>query len=155
MKQPKPNKNNLLFSMEYNDREVQDLFGQLIQRTSDPRPALEDIGEFGLWVQDNHFKTKVDSEGKQWKPLSIVTIMRKRAMGRIIEPLQSTGLMRSRFNYQITSRNEVIVGNSDAKTRKHQLGIDVTKREFIYFTEDDIKEVVNILNDYVMESQDV
>lgn len=136
--------------MEYNDDKVQELFGQLIQRTSDPRPALEDIGEFGLWVQDNHFKTKVDSEGKAWKPLSIVTIMRKRAMARIIEPLQSTGLMRSRFNYRING-NEVIIGNSDAKAKKHQLGIDVTKREFIYFTEDDIKEVVNILRDSLME----
>ena len=150
MKEPKYNKNNTLFSVEYSDTKVQELFGQLIQRAKDTRPALEDIGEFGLYVQDTHFKTQVDSEGKAWKPLSIVTIMRKRAMGRIMGPLQSTGLMRRRFNYRIINRNEVVIGNSDEKARKHQLGIDVAKREFIYFTQDDIREVVNILNDYVI-----
>ena len=137
-----------LFSMDYSDKAVQSLLGEVLRRTGDLRPAFEDIGEFGLFVQDTHFKTKVDSQGQPWKPLSLYTIRYKLAMGRIIEPLQSTGLMRSRFNYRIT-KNSVIVGNSDAKARKHQLGIDTPKREFIYFTPKDIEEVVNILNDHV------
>lgn len=142
------NSNRNLFSMDYSDKNVQKLLGDVLNRTGNLRPALEDIGEFGLFVQDNHFKTQVDSEGKDWKPLSLYTIRMKRAMGRILQPLQSTGVMRRRFNYR-TNRNELIIGNSDAKARKHQLGIDVPKREFVYFTNKDIEEVVNILNDHI------
>lgn len=138
-----------LINLTYSDKEIQSLLGTILKRTGNLKPAFEDIGEYGLYVQDTHFKTKVDSQGKSWRPLSLYTIRYKRAMGRIIEPLQSTGLMRSRFSYLVT-KNSVIIGNSDVKARKHQLGIGVPKREFIYFTREDIKEVVNILNDHVI-----
>jgi phage virion morphogenesis protein len=101
-----------------------------------------------LYSTDQHFVTETDPHGKRWQPLSPVTLQEKRAKGLILKILQSTGLMRSRVNYQV-SGNQCIVGVNDEKAKKHQLGIGVPKREFIGVNADDRQEIISILDDYI------
>ncbi|PHJ75126.1 hypothetical protein VF10_00210 [Nostoc linckia z13] len=119
-----------------------------MEQTGNLRPALQEIGEYMLYSTDQHFVTETDPQGIPWKPLTPFTLREKRAKGRILKILQSTGLMRSRINYQV-SDNQCVVGVNDEKAKKHQLGIGVDKREFLGVSTDDKQEIVSILDDYI------
>jgi phage virion morphogenesis protein len=139
---------DLIFSITYSDKQVSDRFSRLLAKTSNLRPALQDIGEYMLYSTDQHFVTETDPQGVPWKPLAPFTLREKQAKGRILKILQSTGLMRSRVNYQV-SDNQCIVGVNDEKAKKHQLGIGVDKREFLGVGTDDKEEITAILDDYI------
>ncbi|PHJ65047.1 hypothetical protein VF04_04505 [Nostoc linckia z7] len=137
-----------IFSIKYSDKQVSDRFSRLMEQTGNLRPALQEIGEYMLYSTDQHFVTETDPQGIPWKPLTPFTLREKRAKGRILKILQSTGLMRSRINYQV-SDNQCVVGVNDEKAKKHQLGIGVDKREFLGVSTDDKQEIVSILDDYI------
>lgn len=137
-----------VFSIKYSDKQVSDRFSRLYAQTSNLKPALQEIGEYMLYSTDQHFVTETDPQGVPWKPLTPFTLHEKRTKGRILKILQSTGLMRSRVNYQVTER-ECIVGVNDEKAKKHQLGIGVPKREFLGVSNNDKEQIIDILDTYI------
>ncbi|MBN3946463.1 MAG: phage virion morphogenesis protein [Nostoc sp. NMS7] len=142
-----------IFSIKYSDQQISDRLSRILTQTGNLTPALQEIGEYMLYAIDQRFVTETDPQGKPWKPLTAFTLREKQAKGRILKILQSTGLMRSRINYQVTG-NQCIVGVNDEKARKHQLGIGVPKREFIGVSAVDREQIINILDDYIRSASD-
>lgn len=99
---------------------------------------------------DKRFEQERGVDGLPWKPNTPYTIAQKRAQGRILKVLQNTGIMRSRTTYKAT-KDRLVVGNSDEKSRKHNLGIGVPKREFLGFSEQDIEEAIIIIDEFLAE----
>ncbi|MCC5618175.1 phage virion morphogenesis protein [Nostoc sp. CHAB 5836] len=139
-----------VFSIQYNDKQVSDRLSQILAQTGNLKPALQEIGEYMLYATDQRFVTETDPQGIPWKPLTPFTLRQKRAKGRILKILQCTGLMRSRVNYQVIG-NQCIVGVNDEKAKKHQLGIGVTKREFMGVSTDNTVEIIDILDEHVKQ----
>ena len=139
-----------IFSIQYNDKQVSDRLSRILAQTGNLKPALREIGEYVLFATDQRFVTETDPQGNKWKPLTPFTLREKRAKGRILKILQSTGLLRSRVNYQVVG-NQCIVGVNDEKAKKHQLGIGVTKREFMGVSTEDTAEIISILDEYIKE----
>ena len=139
-----------IFSIKYNDKQVSDRLSRILAQTGNLTPALQEIGEYMLYATDQRFVTETDPQGIPWKPLTPFTLREKRAKGRILKILQSTGLMRSRVNYQVVG-NQCIVGVNDEKAKKHQLGIGVTKREFLGVSTDNKAEIISILDEYTQK----
>lgn len=140
------------FSVRVGDRQLIDALTNLQNRVADTTPALEEAGEYWLFVTEERFRNEKDFRGKPLTPLAPVTIEQKQRMGRILKILQSTGLMRSRTFYEVKN-NKLYLRNSDAKAFKHQQGIGVPKREiFGLNSTEDIPAVVDIFNNYVFEN---
>lgn len=96
---------------------------RLSEKVSDPTSALRDLCEYQLGVIDEGFRNEVDPDGVPWVPNTPYTIAEKQRLGRINKILQSTGTMRSGYNYRIEGSTG-IVGNRDPKVVKHQLGLE-------------------------------
>ena len=135
-------------SLNYQDAGVRQVIGNLSQRTSDLRPANEDVGEYMLGQVDDRFRTETDPQRRPWQPNSPYTLALKRSQGKILKVLQATGLMRSRVNYR-AEKDRVTVGIGDRKARKHQLGIGVTKREILGLNKEDEGNVTEIYSSYL------
>ena len=141
-----------LFTVSYNDKAVRDRMARLLQKTGNLKPAMQDIGEFGLIVTERHFETESNPDGIPWQANSPYTIARKRAEGRIMKVLQNRGLMRAQTSYTATNIS-CTIGNNSPHARKHQLGIGVPKREFLGFGKADLEEVARILDDHITDNR--
>lgn len=137
-----------VFSMNYEDKAVQEALVRLLEKTDDLTPAMRDVGEYLLASVDLRFQQEIDPAGIPWKKLSPFTIRLKKAEGKILRILQRTGLMRSRVNYRVT-RNSCTIGINDKKAYKHQFGIGVPKREILGINEEDKQEILAIVNDHL------
>ena len=138
-------------SLTYSDAEVKSRLTQLASQVSDLTPVMEDIGQFMLLQHDRRFGAQVDFRGNPLLPNSPKTIAYKKATGKILKILQSTGMMRSRTAYK-ANKDSVTITNNDAKARKHQLGIGVPKREIFGINPvEDTPVIIGIIEDYLVE----
>jgi len=138
-----------IVSIDIDDSGVRKQINQLSRRVADLTPAMQEIGEYMILAHDRRFELEQDYLGQPLKPLSKFTLEKKKSMGRILKILQSTGLMRSRTNYRV-SRNSVVIGNTDSKAAKHQLGINVPQRQIFGINPiDDVPEITAILDNYL------
>lgn len=136
-----------IVSINFEDSRVTDVIAQLQSRVADLTQPHQEIGEYLVGKTDEHFRTETDPYGVPWLPNSPKTIAAKQAEGKILKILQRTGHMRSTVNYKATS-NQVVLGISDRKARKHQLGIGVPKREILGISDRDIEAILEVYEDY-------
>lgn len=132
----------------YKDEQIQQTFKDITSRLKDLTPVMRAIGEYLVYATDERFKGEIDPQGVPWKQLSPKTIEQKIRQGRINKILQSTGVMRSRVNFQATSTS-VRVGISDRKAVFHQLGIGVPQREIIGLNSENKQQVLNIMTKFL------
>jgi len=136
---------NPIVGIQYSSGEVNSRLNELQRKVSDLTPAMKNIGEYLLLSTDTRFRTETDPYGNRWQPNSPRTIARKRAEGRLIRVLQSTGRLRSSISYK-ADRTSVVIGTNVSYAAKHQLGQGVPKREFLGINETDNQEILIILN---------
>lgn len=79
-----------------------------------PEEMLGSIGESLLRVNRRRHEKGVDPEGKEWKPLSAMTLAEGKRKGG---PLKKTGRMLASLNYQV-SANTLILGFDGARDAK-------------------------------------
>lgn len=126
------------------NEELRKLFDELEDKIQNPTRVLKNVGEYMLGSIDLGYQTETDPSGRPWRPNSPFTIAEKQRLGRIQKILQSTGAMRSRYNYRVEG-NTLKVGNSDPKAIKHQLGIGTPVREHIGIRKEDPGNIAEIL----------
>ena len=136
-------------SLTYNDTEIRAKFQQLQAKLGDLTPAMRQIGEAMLLSTDERFANEVDPSGTRWQANSPRTINQKRAQGRILKTLQSTGRLRASIAYQAT-KDRVVVGSNVSYAAKHQLGRGVPQREFLGVSQSDRQEIVGILTTFLL-----
>lgn len=139
-----------LISIYVADASVRERLKKIQRRTGDLRPALRNVGEMLLLSTDERFEKEIDPSGEPWQANTPFTISQKRALGRIEKILQSTGRGRSSIAYQVT-RDTLTIGTNVSYMRKHQLGINVPKREFLGLSKEDNEELMVILEEFVTE----
>jgi phage virion morphogenesis protein len=136
---------NPIVGIQYSSGEVNSRLNELQRKVSDLTPVMKNIGEYMLLSTDTRFRTETDPYGNGWQPNSPRTIARKRAEGRLIRVLQSTGRLRSSISYK-ADRTSVVIGTNVSYAAKHQLGQGVPKREFLGINEKDNQEILTLLN---------
>jgi phage virion morphogenesis protein len=139
---------NVQVDVVYQDEQIQQRLKILGARVRDLTPTMRAIGEYLVFATDNRFRTETDPEGKSWQKLSPKTVEQKRRQGRINKILQSTGVMRTKVNYQATAES-VKIGINDRKAVYHQLGLGVPRREILGVSSDDRIAILNLVNDFI------
>lgn len=136
-----------IVGIQYSSADVSNRLLELQRKINDLTPAMKNIGEYMLLSTDTRFRTESDPYGNKWQPNSPRTIARKRAEGKILKVLQSTGRLRSSIAYK-ADRDSVVVGTNVSYAPKHQLGQGVPKREFLGVGQKDNEEILVIINDF-------
>ena len=95
---------------------------ELRRRTGDISKALEYIGTRVLLPHiDLNFKEQHDPWGKPWKPLSKVTLARRRKEGKGAKILEDVGTLRNSFSYRVL-KNSLEIGTADVRAGTHIFG---------------------------------
>lgn len=128
-----------IVSITYSDAEIRQRLQRLQRKVGDLTSVMKQIGEYLLLATDDRFDKEIAPDGTPWKPNSAFTIAKKRAEGRILKVLQSTGQMRASITYQ-ASRDRVVVGTNDPKAKKNQ-----QDRVFLGVSDEDRVEIVQII----------
>ena len=112
-----------MITVDVDDRAVLDALGELQERVSDPRPALEEIGaEITSQIQ-GLFKDSEDPWGNPWKTLADSTQAASRGKRAGGQPLLDTGEMRNSIDYQADADGVTIYSNDvPGKVATHQFG---------------------------------
>lgn len=139
-----------IIQLQYDDRAVRQRLTRLQAKVGDLTPAMRNIGEALVLSTDQRFEKEISPSGEPWKPNTPFTIAKKRAEGRILKVLQSTGRGRASVTYQ-ASRDRVVVGTNVDYMRKHQVGDKVPKREWLGVSADDKVEIIAILDQFLAE----
>lgn len=138
------------FSVEVDDHGTTVYLRGMESRARDLLPLHRIIGELAYADVMENFETETDPYGVPWRENSPWVLREKRRLGRIMKVLQSTGVMKSRTNYQAT-RSGVTIGNYDQKAYKHQLGIGVPQREIIGVGDELLEDMRYASYDYITE----
>lgn len=141
---------NPVVSVNYDDQEVRVRLLRVQAKVGDLTPVMKNIGEYLLLATDQRFENEVSPGGVPWQPNSAYTVAKKRAQGRILKVLQSTGRGRASVTYQ-ASKDRVVVGTNVDYMKKHQIGDKVPKREWLGISEQDRKEILVILDDFLSD----
>lgn len=140
-----------LFTIGYDDQGVEEALKKMRVRAQSLAPVYRLWGEYMLLSIDDNYVRETDPFGVPWRKNSPYTIALKASLGRINKILQSTGLMRSSYNYRISGAG-VEVGTNDPKAYKHQFGIDVPQRIHLGVSLDDLAEMKLALIGYVADN---
>ncbi|MFP4338422.1 MAG: phage virion morphogenesis protein [Halothece sp.] len=70
-------------------------------RTQSADSVYRNIGEYMLLVTDDRFERETGPDGIPWTPNTPFTLRQKRAAGKILKVLQSTGQARASIQYQV------------------------------------------------------
>lgn len=138
-----------VFSLEYQDSDIQQLLSDLASRSQNLRPAMVDIGEEILRQTDENFELEQDPDGIKWQPDSAYTLSWKAQNSRILKVLQSTGRLRASITYQADT-TRVIAGTNVSYAYKHQLGKGVAQRRFLGIGDRLRLEIIEILQDHII-----
>ena len=139
---------NSFIDIVYDDQDIVDALEGVKKRQRDLRPVYKAWGEYMLLATDDRYVKETSPEGVPWKKNSPRTLAIKRSLGRINKILQSTGLMRSTYNYSIEG-DGLKFGTNDPKAFKHQFGIGVPIRKHLGVSSEDIEEMKNQLIQYL------
>lgn len=139
---------------EVDDREVQHVVRKFLKKSDNLEPAFSGFGEYMLRVTDDRFSGEHDPEGKPWKKLSPVTLLKKKGSKILTE---STNL-RGRMVYRTTSKS-LILENNVIYAAIHQLGgkagrnrkVTIPGREYLGVNNEDWTELKEILRDHLVK----
>lgn len=133
-----------------NDSQVIANLDGIIDRIKNPTPFLRQANELILLQIDRGFEQQRSPSGESWKPNTPYTLAQKRARSQILKVLQATGRGRAEVHGQVVG-NKLYVGTRLDYMRKHQLGIGVTKREYIGISKETADELIILVDEFIAE----
>lgn len=123
----------------------------LKDKLHDLSQPLNEIGQYLLASTDIGFEREMNPYGIPWKPNAPFILQMKRRKGLILKVLQATGRLRGSISYRVNNE-ELMIGTNVDYAYKHQLGIDVPKREFLGISEQNLADITEILDSYFSEN---
>jgi phage virion morphogenesis protein len=118
----------------------------IARQLSDPRPQLQQIGEYMLLTTRDRFDRETDPSGKAWAPLAAATIRAKQRKKALSGILTETGTLRDTITYQVQG-NDVLVGTPLNYGQYHQFSRRRPMRQFLGVNDDDRAEILAIFKD--------
>lgn len=145
---------SVLFDLH--DQDLQSLLKKTISRITDMTPVMKSFGEYMQGATDKRFRDEKAPDGSGWKALSSVTKARKAKLGKIDKILQQDGYLRL-VHYK-AGKAEMSLESDRKYARIHQYGgkagrgrkVTIPKREFLGFSDDDIKEFQETCKDFII-----
>lgn len=127
------------YRIQHSSAAVQQMLERVAKATGSPRAALVNIGETGVNLVQESFRTETSAHGEKWPALSPRTIAARKAKGYAGEkPLQRTGIFRRSFHWDLTSDGKgVTIGTPHKFAKYHQGDPDhpskgiIPKRSFL------------------------
>lgn len=141
---------NPFFKVDYDDSEINNQLKQLLKKTGDITPALNEIGQYLVAVTDTYFEKETDPYGNPWPKNSPAVLAYKQSQGFITKTLQQRGFLRNSINYQVRN-NSVLVGTNISYAYEHQLGINQVQRQFLGVSEKDTTQIKSIIQEYITD----
>lgn len=152
-----------------NDTDTRALINTLRERTADISPVVDALGQILVAGAQQRFVNQKDPDGVPWKPLSPVTLSRRRKGGGGAEILRDTGRLMSGIQYDVTG-GALSVFSPEVYARTHQLGArkgqygrnkrgnpipwgDVPQRRFLGMSAEDQAEMNELLTRYIDASK--
>ena len=133
------------------------------------QPMLKEIGEAVIESTKLRFKDGVNPDDIRWKPLSAVTLARRRKKGKGAQALLDTGRLRNSIAKRVDGRS-VWIGTNVIYAKTHQFGAakgafgsgktrkfpipwgNIPARPFIGFSNDDQAEIIGIIQRRISEA---
>lgn len=127
----------------------------LLERGQNPRPALQDMGEYFIVSTKRRFATKTAPDGTRWKENADVTVARK---GHDDELIGESGRLASEIHYRVSGLGLewgsplVYAGMQQLgglKSAYPHLWGDIPARPFLGISSEDEKQVLEILQEHL------
>lgn len=145
-----------MIEIQFDNREVLEALQTLQKASSDLSPALLEIGEVLTESTKQRFADTQGPDGKAWSRNKTTTIAHK---GRD-QPLSGeTGSLMDTINYQLEGNDTVVIGSPMEYAAMQQFGGkksefphlwgDIPARAFLGVSDEDEKQILQIINDHL------
>ena len=143
-----------MIRVDINDADARKLLNELRGRMRDMTPVMDAVGAVYASGAQQRFVDQVDPDGKPWKPLSPVTLARRRKAGRGgVQILRDTGRLMNSISYS-TAGNTVTVFTNVAYGATHQYGLNgIQQRRFLGQNKGDDQAALEVLQGYLQADQ--
>lgn len=149
-------------------REAAELLEDLARRTGDMRPVLDAIGQILVSNTQQRFVEQRGPDGAPWRPLSPVTLARRRGVAAGAKILRDTGRLANSISYRADG-GSVSLGSNVEYAGTHQYGAqkgefgvrnghqipwgNVPARPFFGYSDQDQIDVLEVIQRYIDVSQ--
>jgi phage virion morphogenesis protein len=142
-----------VISVEFNNDEIKKALQNLQNAVGNLRPALADIGEYLAESTKQRFESQTGPDGQHWKDNSAVTIARK----GVNHPLTGeSGKLMDEIHYNLIGDDLLEIGSpmeyaamqqfGGSKSEFPNLWGDIPAREFLGVSDDDEKNILDIIS---------
>lgn len=137
------------------DSAVTTALRRLMQRTSNLRPLMLEIGEELEESTKERFASQTSPDGAPWAPLSsryVSSKAKRKSPGRD-QILTLTGALRRTIHYQEASANSVTIGTDRKYAATHQFGRDkIPARPFLGLSGADRYTILRLIEEHLERS---
>jgi len=141
---------------EWDDRAFQQLLKETVGRVRNFTPAMKSFSEYMVTATADRFDREQAPDGSAWQALKPATVMEKQASGKIDKILQRNGFLR--LVHPKATRDSAGVYSNRVYAAIHNRGgmagpgrrVRIPKREFLGFSNADIKEFQNTVKDWIV-----
>lgn len=144
-----------MIELKADNKRLLDALNGLLKRGQDPKPALQDMGEYLVETTKRRFATKTGPDGIKWKDNADQTVARKGSNDPLIGESRR---LANEIHYRADS-NSITWGSSLAYAAMQQLGGlkeayphlwgDIPARRFLGISDEDEKQLPEILQEYL------
>jgi phage virion morphogenesis protein len=136
-------------TIEFNDREVQQVLQRLVELTGNLEPVFADIGEHLTRSHDQRFGLQVSPDSEPWAALLPSYQARKpKNQGKI---LTLDGNLRGTLHYD-ASADQLLFGTNLIYGATHQFGDprrNIPERPFLGVSDDDRDAILDIIREHI------
>jgi len=140
----------------WDDRDVQAMIARDIGRIQDMTPVMKSFAEYMVTQTDDRFKAEKAPDGSAWKALSPVTVASKARQNKIDKILQQDGYLR--LVHPDASKDSAGIYSDRIYGAIHNRGgmagpgrkVKIPKREFLGFSDADVKEFMATCTDFII-----
>ena len=147
------------FRFDVDDTAVRGWIDGILARLRNTAPAMDAIGKYMRGSVNQNFMGEHAPDGTTWKPLSPVTLARRRARGNIRTTIL-TDTARLRRSIKVASENHQVSLTSDlpyaammqyggTKARFPHLWGDIPARPYLGFAPDDQDNIAQIMREHL------
>jgi len=127
---------------------VRKMLREVVKRYGDASKPLAEFGKYKLWSLREQWDREENPYGQKWKKLAPETIEEKRRNGKMLNILTRDGILRDSFTYSVAN-NSLTIGTNIRYAHYHQFGKGVPKRQILGLNDEDIKELMTTITEYL------
>ena len=141
---------------EWNDKDMQAMVAKTIGNIQDMTPVMKSFAEYMVNQTDDRFEAEKAPDGSGWAKLKDATVARKSKLNKRSKILQQDGYLR--LVHPAADKDSSGIYSDRIYAAIHNRGgmagpgqkVKIPKREFLGFSDADIKEFQDTIADFVV-----